>query len=147
HRSVSLKRDWQGARDFSEYIVTPAVRSIADQMLSELARPGGTRAWSLTGPYGTGKSAFALFLADILGSKRPGHDEGRALRAQHLPRQKPMVPVLLQADRAPLLPELAAALSSQFKSISKALAARAGRLAKGETDGEQFAGLMLEAAE
>jgi len=143
---VSLKRDWQGARDFSEYIVTPAVRSIADQILSELARTGGTRAWSLTGPYGTGKSAFALFLADILGAKRPGHDEGRALRAQHFPRRRPMVQVLLQADRAPLLPELAGAFASEFKSISKPFATKAARLAKIDVDGEQVAALMLEAS-
>ena len=63
HRSVSLARDWQGARDLSEYIVTPAVRSIAEQILTELGQRAGSRAWSLTGPYGTGKSAFALFLA------------------------------------------------------------------------------------
>ena len=148
HRSVSLTRDWRGARDFSEYIVTPSVRAIAEQVLDELRREGGVRAWSLTGPYGTGKSAFALFLADVLASGRPAHDVGRALRGEYFPGTKRMVPILVQAERGPLLPAVLEALAGELTAVSRPLAAVArGMLKKAEISGEAVADLLVEAAE
>lgn len=148
HRSVSLARDWKGARDFSEYIVTPAVQAIAEQILEELRRPGGVRAWSLTGPYGTGKSAFALFLADLLSSHRPGHAIARALRKKYVPRKKPMVPLLIQAERAPLLPTILEALATELRADARQIATRARRMADhGDVSGAAVAELLVEAAE
>lgn len=148
HRSVSLARDWKGSRDFSEYVVTPAVRAIAEQILDELRQPNGARAWSLTGPYGTGKSAFALFLADVLSSPRPGHDAGKQLRRQFLPRKKRMLPVLVQAERAPLLPAVLEALASELRSFSRPLALRARRMREQEhLSGEAVAEFVIESAD
>lgn len=147
HRSVSLTRDYKGSRDLSEYVVTPAVRAIAEQILGELRQPGGARAWSLTGPYGTGKSAFALFLADVLASKRPSHEQGKALRSKFLSRRSPMLPVLVQADRAPLLPAIAEAIATEFASVSKPIAGKARRAVRGHVGGEQMASLVVEAAD
>ena len=66
HRSVHLPHDWQALHDSGDYLATPALLGFAGQILQELGRDGGARAWTLTGPYGTGKSAFALFLTDLL---------------------------------------------------------------------------------
>ena len=57
-RSVSLTRDWQRGVDLSEYLVTPTIKEIARRIVDELEHPNGARAWSITGPYGSGKSAF-----------------------------------------------------------------------------------------
>lgn len=119
HRSVHLPRDWRDGNDGSApggYVVTESIRETARQILEELAAPtaghAGTRAWTLTGPYGAGKSSFLLFLADLLTRARPRHGEARRLRAEHLPPgAAPLRPLLLQAEAAPLIPAVAAALA------------------------------------
>lgn len=147
HRSVSLTRDWKGSKDLSEYVVTPAISAIAEQILDELRQPRGARAWSLTGPYGTGKSAFALFLADLLASQRPAHQEGRDLRAKYLRKKSPMLPILVQAERAPLIPVLLEALATETASVSRSVSNRARKLLEGNAQsGEAVAELILEVA-
>jgi hypothetical protein len=62
HRSVRLDQDWESRSDLGGYLLTPVARGLATRMIEGLCEQGGTRAWSVTGPYGSGKSAFALFL-------------------------------------------------------------------------------------
>lgn len=122
HRSVQLIRDWQGPPDLQDYLITPTVRDLTQRIVRELQAPGGTRAWSITGPYGTGKSAFALFLTKILTNRLNGIPEAGLLRkGLHLGKQK-FFPVLLVGERAPLKPSLLRALSSTLASIDHALA-------------------------
>lgn len=65
-RSVRLEADTAAGASLDGYVITPQARMVLRRILSSL-RPGGTeRAMTLTGPYGTGKSAFALFLAQLL---------------------------------------------------------------------------------
>jgi hypothetical protein len=77
-RSVHLERDAaeQGALD--GYIVTPLVRTLTGRVVEGFRAAAGARAWSVTGPYGTGKSAFALFLADVMSP--PELDASRTAR-------------------------------------------------------------------
>jgi hypothetical protein len=117
HRSVNLMHDWNGAAELGEYVVTPTAREFAEQVLDELGRDKGTRAWSVTGPYGTGKSALALFLADVLAAKRPMHAESIRLRAVHASRwQAPFAPVLAVAERRPLEETLIEAFARGMQS-------------------------------
>jgi hypothetical protein len=147
HRSVSLTRDWSGGRDFSEYIVTPGIQAIGEQIVEELARPGGTRAWSLTGSYGTGKSAFSLFLSDVLATDQPALPEGRTLRKLLGKNSKPFVPVLVQAERGELLPLIAAAVEREARQIRSPVAKRAKELAdSGRLSGEAVAKLLEDLA-
>ena len=110
HRSVHLPHDWNAPHDPGDYLATPALLGFAGQILGELGRSGGARAWTLTGPYGTGKSAFALFLTDMLATAQPEHPRAQELRERHLHGAKPLHPVLVQAERAPLLPAILNAL-------------------------------------
>lgn len=66
-RSINLERDVSSADAVKAYIPT-------SRAIKTLERIGGTfktdqapRAWSLVGPYGSGKSSFAIFLAHLLG--------------------------------------------------------------------------------
>ena len=82
---MNLDRDAGSPAALDGYIVTPAVRRALSQIADGLGEEGGDRAWSLVGPYGSGKSAFAVFLADLLspsasrrredGSEAPGRVE------------------------------------------------------------------------
>lgn len=65
-RSINLVRDFYGTQDLGGYIVTAKARELLDRMADALAAPAAGRAWSITGPYGGGKSAFALFAAHLL---------------------------------------------------------------------------------
>ena len=67
HSSVNVLRDWRLGMDRTAYIVTPTIRALAERIVKEMEDQRGVRNWSITGPYGSGKSAFALFLADLLG--------------------------------------------------------------------------------
>ena len=147
HRSVHLPRDFPGWRRPDEYLATPALLDIANEMVAELARSGGTRAWTLTGPYGSGKSAFALFLTDLLANTRPRHPQGRDLRGRHsryLRNAAPLRPLLVQAERGPLLAPILRTLARS--DATPAIARRAERLARSTTSGTAGVDLLADAA-
>ena len=105
-RSVNLDRDAGSTDALDGYVVTPAVRRALSQITDGLDDEAGDRAWSLVGPYGSGKSAFAVFLADLLsGSGNPGGDAASGLLAGAnglATPQQTLLPALLTAERAPL---------------------------------------------
>ena len=120
-RSVNLDRDAGSADALDGYVVTPAVRRALSQITEGLDDAAGDRAWSLVGPYGSGKSAFAVFLADLLsGSGSPGGDAARRLLAGSdevaAPRH-PLFPALLTAERAPLDTLLLKSLRSTIEDL------------------------------
>ena len=65
-RSVNLEKDYQSAGQNADYIVTPTSRQILRRVAEGLSEGSTYRAWTITGPYGVGKSAFAVFLTKIL---------------------------------------------------------------------------------
>jgi hypothetical protein len=147
HRSVNIVHDWQGGADLSEYIVTPTARELADQVLTELDTPRGIRAWSVTGPYGSGKSALGLFVADILAAPMPSHPESLRLREAHGRGQAPFVPVFAVAERQPLPVTLAGAFATALDPVARKVARKFHRVAKGTAPAESLLGLMEEAAD
>lgn len=68
-RSVNLERDLQNADSVKGYILTPNIYSIVGRFLKALLTPNSVRAWTVTGVYGTGKSALAHFLASLCGRR------------------------------------------------------------------------------
>ncbi len=56
------------------YIPTGRALDILGRITRTLRGHGAGHAWSLTGPYGAGKSSFALFLRTLLGPAGPGRD-------------------------------------------------------------------------
>ena len=66
-RSVHLERDFYTENALEGYIVTVKARETLTRLISAQENEATSKAWSLTGPYGSGKSAFALFAAKLLG--------------------------------------------------------------------------------
>lgn len=66
-RSVHLERDFYTENALDGYIVTVKARETLTRLISAQENEATSKAWSLTGPYGSGKSAFALFTAKLLG--------------------------------------------------------------------------------
>jgi len=67
-RSVNIAKDQKFGLAGDQYIITPLVQQTLDLLSPGLTQGDflGDRAFTLTGPYGSGKSAFALFLSQLL---------------------------------------------------------------------------------
>lgn len=79
-KSVHLERDSHSEAALAGYVVTPLVRSVLDRLANSLQPDAPQRAWSITGPYGTGKSSFAVLWANLVAQHRDRHGEqARAL--------------------------------------------------------------------
>lgn len=132
-RSMSLVRDFSSADAMQGYILTPVGRDVLDRFLHALSGSSSTRAWSLTGPYGTGKSSFALFAAQLLAGDPDIRNRARALlRSQDralsdrlTDRESPLAkkaarfcPILVSGSRQPLEKALADALAKALRRLS-----------------------------
>ena len=119
-RSVDLRRDFEDPQALDGYLATPTVEALATRILQELADPSGVRAWSITGPYGTGKSSFALFLARLLARDDLAHTAAKkVVSATDLTR--PMLPLLLVGQRRALKPTLMDALRKLERELPDGL--------------------------
>jgi hypothetical protein len=67
-RSVNIERDADSLSVVKAYIPTTRAMQTLKNMAAALKAEESPRAWSLVGPYGSGKSSFAVFLAHLLGS-------------------------------------------------------------------------------
>ncbi len=76
-RSVNIVTDYSDTGALTGYIATPLSRTVLRRLTQGLKPGSQARAWSVTGPYGAGKSACALFLARVLGN--PQDPEARDL--------------------------------------------------------------------
>jgi energy-coupling factor transporter ATP-binding protein EcfA2 len=65
-RSVNIERDAR-ANDLKGYLPTGRALDVLRRFTAALNDASLTRAWSITGPYGSGKSAFALLLNCLVG--------------------------------------------------------------------------------
>ena len=64
-RSVNLERDLEIADSVIGYIPTSRAVDMLERFFQAYTQPHSVRAWTLTGAYGTGKSAFAHFLSSL----------------------------------------------------------------------------------
>src|SRR5262245_50954421 len=96
-RAINLERDFSIPGAIDGYIVTPAACNVLERLAQALHVSSGHRAWTLTGPYGSGKSAFALYLANLLG---PAESTGGGLARTILRCQKPQLHKALTDRRA-----------------------------------------------
>lgn len=91
-RSASLERDLDTA-ELDRLTLTGRGNDVLRRVDDALKRPQRTRAWSVTGPYGSGKSSFALLLANLVST-----DSSR--RAAALDRVRDTDPTLAAAFEA-----------------------------------------------
>jgi len=68
-RSINIERDSEHRNSVRPYILTSRAVQVLDRFADTLKPVEIPRAWALVGPYGSGKSAFGLFLSQLLGNK------------------------------------------------------------------------------
>jgi len=130
-RAINLERDANVPEAVNGYIVTVTAGDVLTRFARALRDLAGHRAWTLTGPYGSGKSAFALYLANLLGpGKNPSGELARSILRKHSPETfrdlfdqrrtgslpaQGFCPVLLSGTAEPLLPALLRACSRDIE--------------------------------
>ncbi len=88
-RSINLQQDWKNGGNSSGYIVTPNVAQSLERLCHGITDGDGLRAFSLTGPYGTGKSAFAVFLCQLLSPDSSQAEQAlKLLPKEHAPLKR-----------------------------------------------------------
>jgi len=146
-RSVHLVRDWQVQRGLQDYLLTSTAKEIALQVLEGVSHEEGARTWSITGPYGTGKSAFALFLTDLLVNDPPRHPQAKMLRDDILNGAHPFLPVLVTGERESMAPAFVRALEESLRGDMPSMARKVARVNRtGRVLNRQIVGLFEETA-
>ena len=84
-RSINLERDGFSPSAVEGYVVTSTAEDFLLRFGRSVVGYEGQRAWTLTGPYGAGKSSFALFLANLFGPQAVEGSKAarRILKEQH----------------------------------------------------------------
>ena len=104
-RSANLERDFNDPNSLNGYIITPQIKEHVQSIYDGLKPNSGQRAWKINGDFGSGKSSFALFLANLFSDKS---DEipialTKAVDLEYFETQKPgLFPILVTGSREPL---------------------------------------------
>jgi hypothetical protein len=100
-RSVNLERDFPDTSSLDGYVITPQVRQMFERLRAGLDPQSTQRAWRITGDYGSGKSSFALLLANLFSDRR--NTLPAKLKTEFRPdKDARLVPVLVTGSREPL---------------------------------------------
>ena len=134
HRSVHLERDFYGENPLEGYVLTVTAREILQRLIAALEGESTSKAWSLTGPYGSGKSAFALFAAKLLGDSESPTTQAAMKLLKHgdellwdqfidldLHGRRGFCPVLISGERSPLSLALLRGLGRGLTAFSNSL--------------------------
>ncbi len=141
-KSVNLERDAGSDGALAGYVVTPLVRGVLSRLAAGLEPDAQQRAWSVTGPYGTGKSAMAVLWAGLVGEARDTRSErARRLLEQadvglakqiiaQLPERGGFVTVLATGERSGLDVVLLRALARALERFWSGRGAKPSLLAR-----------------
>lgn len=123
-RSVNLERDFGDSQALDGYISTPETSRYLERIGRSLRPESGERAWRITGDFGSGKSSFALVLANLLGHPSSALPPGIKKLRNDLglrPGAPQLLPVLVTGAREPLA---FAVLRSLHASLARSLDGR-----------------------
>ncbi|UIE39120.1 hypothetical protein [Leptodesmis sichuanensis] len=132
YRSVNLERDLDKSDAVQGYVPTERSAIALRRILSAIGDPNAHRAWTLTGVYGTGKSAFAHYLAALCAPEEsPVAEAAWAIAESVFPANSPemeaircipeagLVRAIATAQREPLSWTVVRALSYGFDRFWK----------------------------
>lgn len=125
-RSIALDRDLNDGSAVKKYLLTPAATGALKQIGQGLVDKHAQRAWKIVGPYGSGKSALGVMLAQLL-SGRKSHPAASLAVAKSAPQ---LVPLFKTANRFPLA--IVGSRVSIGAALAHAIGEALGRLGKGK---------------
>ncbi len=91
HRSINLERDFDKVDAVEGYVLTERSSEALQRIVTAIGNPKAHRTWTLTGTYGSGKSAFALYLTALCAPEDSSFDEAAWTIAERtLPKNSPI---------------------------------------------------------
>ena len=129
-RSTDLARDFNDPNGLQGYCLTEFGKSCLSRIADGLKTNSSQRAWRLTGDFGSGKSSFALLLANTLRNARerlPGDLREQVLHEIPDAKKLQYIPVLVVGDREAMAPAI-------LRGLQKVLAELFPRGAKSSLD-------------
>ena len=123
-RSTNVERDSGALATIAAYHPTTRGVALLEDVAAAFGKGNQPRAWSLIGPYGSGKSTFGVFLHALLGAgDEAAIEAAKVLATQSRPlatrfrRQKPWCRVVLTGSPEPLSRRLLTALDASASSF------------------------------
>ena len=123
-RSINVERDRGSPSIVEAYLPTARSIDLLEHVGTALGAKDQPRAWSLIGPYGSGKSSFALFLHELLGPAGSAKRVATKVIATECPdiarrftRQGEWCRVVLTGSDEPLATRLLSALDDAAKNF------------------------------
>ena len=151
HRSVHLERDFYTKNALDGYVLTVTARETLRRMIAALKDKSTSKAWSLTGPYGSGKSAFALYTAKLFGDSESSNTQAALNLLEHADQslwhqfisltpheRRGFCPVLISGERSPIILALLRGLERGLTAFSDSL------VRSGATQYTSFHPLLLD---
>ena len=130
-RSINIERDMQQPSLANEYVLTAQARRTLARIVDGVDDLTRTRAWTLTGPYGSGKSYFGLFVMNLMSAALPAHQHtvielqkadpllaGRVKQLIGTNGSRGLLPVPVTGYRAPLQEALVRGLNQALQPLS-----------------------------
>ena len=134
-RSTNVERDNGSVAAIAAYHPTTRAISVLEDVAAALGKDNQPRAWSLIGPYGSGKSTFGVFLHALLGANdNAAIEAAKVLRKQspslatRFRRQKPWCRVVLTGSPEPLSRRLLTALDDAASAFWQGRSGRKPRV-------------------
>jgi hypothetical protein len=91
HRSINLERDFDKLDAIEGYILTERSSEALQRILTAIGNPQAHHAWTITGVYGSGKSAFSLFLTALCAPEESAFSKSAlAIAKRTLPENSPI---------------------------------------------------------
>jgi len=115
-RSIQVENDLGNQGITENYVLTAQSRTSLSRVLQNLTQKNHSRSWTLTGPYGSGKSYFSLFLMNLACVQQSAHSftvsqlrsvdpelTQQAEVAFHLKESRGLLPIAITGFRASLI--------------------------------------------
>jgi hypothetical protein len=112
-RSIRVENDLENQSIAESYVLTAQSRSCLSRILLRVNDQTCGRSWTLTGPYGSGKSFFSLFLMHLASPHQPGYQHSveqlsdvdpvlsnQIIQDLHLTETKGLFPIAITGFRA-----------------------------------------------
>lgn len=127
-RSIALDRDLHDDSIVDGYLVTPNAIGALKQVGENIAKGSAQRAWKIVGPYGSGKSALGVMLAQLMSGPTQHEAAAKALscvapKVACLFQESKRLPLAVVGARVSFGLALATAIADLIESWTKSKAA------------------------
>lgn len=114
-RSANLERDFHDPKSLDGYVLTPQIVKHTKSIYEGLNPNSGKRAWKINGDFGSGKSSFALFLANVFSNKFNQIPDHLSDNIKIKIKKPDLLPLLITGSREPLSNAIIRTLATELK--------------------------------